>query len=155
MLWEAENPTNVGFKDGKYYAYTDKDIHGNIHTNIGPGLNKTAFPNIDYSKGYTKEELDNIAEEYTLQNLKKINDSLSTMKNGQYHGVRDTLSMGPMLVLTDIAYNVGSAKNKNMPVSFPKLVNSLANGDLDSAKNETRTGNDRRQNIRNSRLIYK
>ena len=156
VLWKMENPRNKGYNksDGKYYAYTDKDSKGNTHTNIGPGLEKNGHPHIDYTRGYTKQELDALAKGTVSSRVQKMTKSLQDMDNSKYAETRDTLSMGPLLSLVDIAYNVGTAKKRNLPEKWPTIVKHLAEGNLEKAKTQTYSGSTRRQKMRNDLLTY-
>lgn len=156
VLWNMENPKNKGFneEDGKYYSYTDKDSNGIKHINIGPGLEKTGHPNIDYSRGYTKEELDSIASTTVADRVVKMSKSLRDMNSKAYNETRDTLSLGPLLAITDIAYNVKTANRKNLPENWPSLIQNLSIGNLEEAKKHTYSGSKRRQKMRNDLLTY-
>lgn len=155
-LWTMENPRNKGYnpKDGLYYAYTDRDANGNIHTNIGPGIEKNGHPNVDYGRGYTREELNEIARETVAQRVDAMRNSLETMQGGKYAITSDTLSLGPLLALTDIAYNAKTSGKKNLPEKWPNLIKALSIGDLEVAKTQTRSGSDRRRDMRNDLLTY-
>lgn len=155
-LWKMENPDNKGYnpRTKLYYSYKDKDASGKIHENIGPGLEKNGHPNIDYSKGYTKKQLDDIAAQDNLKNMQKISKSLSTMEEGKYSKVRDTLSMGPLMTLLDIAYNVKPKQSGNLPEKWPNLIKALSVGNLEGAKKQTYSGSTRRQDMRNDLLVY-
>lgn len=156
VLWKMENPRNRGYNeaDGLYYAYKDKDAKGNVHINIGPGLEKNGHPDIDYSKGYTREELEKLARKTVADRESKMSNSLRTMQNGKYYEARDTLSAGPLLNILDIAYNVGTSKKKNLPESWPKLIDDIANGRLEDAAKHSYSGSRRRWLMRNDLLTY-
>lgn len=156
VLWTMENPRNKGYneEDGLYYAYKDKDKKGKIHINIGPGLEKNGHPNIDYNKGYTREEVEEMAYETVLDRVKNMSESLRTMKDGKYSEARDTLSLGPLLTLTDIAYNVKTDGKKNLPEKWPNLTKRIVEGDLEKAKAQTDSGSERRWLMRNDLLTY-
>lgn len=157
VLWVMENPKNKGYnpEDGLYYAYEDRDADGNVHLNIGPGLESNGHPNIDYSIGHTREELDKFAEKTVRNRVEGVTKSLQNMQEGKYYTTRDTLSMGPLLSLVDIAYNAKTANRKNMPEKWPALVENLATGNLEKARQETYSGSKRRQLMRNDLLTYK
>lgn len=156
VLWKMENPRYKGYnkEDGLFYAYTDVDADGNTHVNIGPGLEQNGHPNIDYTRGYTKAEIDRLARKTVENRVRSMSESLQSMQDGKYAVTRDTLSMGPLLSMVDIAYNARTAKKKNLPEKWPTLVKHLANGDLDRAKEETYSGSKRRQKMRNDLLTY-
>lgn len=151
-----ENPRNKGYnpKDNKYYAYSDIDSNGNTHINIGPGLEKNGHPDIDYTRGYTLDEISGFARTTVGNRVDSMLKSLVEMENGKYKDIRDNLNEGSLLTLTDIAYNGRTARNRNLPESWPKLVNYIATGDLESAKNETYSGSTRRQQMRNDLLTF-
>lgn len=76
------------------------------------------------------------------------------MQDGKYKGVIDTLSLGPRLVIQDIAYNL-KPKSGNMPENWPLLIDALSEGDLERARHETESGSTRRMQMRNQMLNYK
>ena len=158
VLWTMENPTNKGYnkKTGLYYSYIDKDVEGKEHTNIGPGIEKNGHPNVDYSRGYTREELNKIARSTVADRVKAMSESMDTMQDGRYSLTRDTLSMGPLLIMADIAYNAKTEEKKNMPEKWPKLMAKLATGDFDGIikEKQTRSKNERRMFMRNDLLTY-
>lgn len=163
VMWTMENPKNAGYnsKDGKYYVYTDKDANGNIHYNLGPGINKNSDVGnkLDYSnnKGYTKEELNDAIRPDLLLKMDQIMESLHNddIKGTVYGNAADTLSIGPRLVFLDIAHNVRPHGNlrKNMPVKWPSLTQAFMTGDIINAKKHTNSQNERRQLMRND-LLY-
>jgi hypothetical protein len=155
-LWTMENPNNKGFKDGLYYPYTDRDINGKIHYNIGAGIEKNsdiaAINNLDYSgkTGYKKEDLDNMVR-HDLE--KKARESME--ETLEMYPNLDTLSLGNRMILLDIAHNVrprGSKRN-NMPKKWPSLMNGMSTGDIEKIRENTYSGSTRRQNMRND-LIF-
>lgn len=156
VIWKMENPNNKGYdkKTGLYYSYTDKDASGNEHTNIGPGLEKNGHPDIDYTRGYSREQIDRIVNADLVAKMGQVSTNLEEMQDGKYAGVRDTLSIGPLMTLLDIAHNVKTSKKRNMPQSWPSLVKALATGNLEEAKKQTYSGSKRRQDMRNDLLIY-
>lgn len=156
VIWKMENPSNKGYnKDtGLYSKYLDKDKEGNVHINIGPGLEKNGHPNIDYNKSYTRDEIDNFSKATVQNRVYKMSKSLSSMQNGKYAEARDTLSLGPLLSLVDIAYNVKTDGKINLPEKWPKLVKNLAEGNIEEAKKETYSGSTRRQKMRNDLITW-
>ena len=150
ILWTMENPKHKGLNsDGTYSAYEDE-----AGFNFGPGLHAKSN-NLDINKTYTKQELDSIASNIALNYMKQISEDLETMQDGRYAGARDTLSAGPLLTMLDIAYNVKPKNKGNMPQKWPNLTDSLINGNIEKAKENTYSGSTRRQNMRNQMIVYK
>lgn len=156
VLWVMENPEERGYNPytGRYKAYTDKDSSGRVHTNIGPGLEKNGHPNINYTREYPRGELDDLSRETVRNRVSRMSESLKNMQNGKYYETRDTLSLGPLLSLVDIAYNTRTSGRRNLPENWPTLIKNLAEGNLEAAKNETYSGSKRRQKMRNDLLTY-
>lgn len=150
ILWTMENPNHKGLNsDGTYSAYEDE-----AGFNFGPGLHAKSN-NLDINKTYTKQELDSIASNIALNYMKQISEDLETMQDGKYAGARDTLSAGPLLTMLDIAYNVKPKNKGNMPQKWPNLTDSLINGNVEKAKENTYSGSTRRQKMRNQMIVYK
>ena len=150
ILWTMENPKHKGLNpDGTYSAYEDE-----AGFNFGPGLHAKSN-NLDINKTYTKQELDSIASNIALNYMKQISEDLETMQDGKYAGARDTLSAGPLLTMLDIAYNVKPKNKGNMPQKWPNLTDSLINGNIEKAKENTYSGSTRRQKMRNQMIVYK
>lgn len=158
VLWTMENPNNNAYRDGKYYVYQDRGNDGVNRKNIGPGIesHSSIGQKLDYNgkTGYTREYLNGIVQDDLLRGTTKIVKSLNNMENGKYYGVWDTLSVGPKMTLYDIYHNVKNKNKKNLPESWPKLIESIATGDLENAKKETYSGSTRRQKMRNELLKY-
>jgi hypothetical protein len=156
VLWKMENPREKGLnrRDNKYYSYTDKDTSGNTHINIGPGLEKNGHPEIDYNRGHSRREVDTAARATVEKRVDSMLQSLQTMNNGKYAQARDTLSLGPLLSMLDIAYNGRTTGKRNLPEKWPTLVKNITEGDLEAAKRETYSGSKRRQKMRNDLLTY-
>ena len=156
VLWKMENPREKGYNkdDSKYYSYTDVDASGNTHVNIGPGLEQNGHHGIDYNKGYTREQINDFARNTVQNRARSMSNSLRKMDNEKYAETRDTLSLGPLLSLLDIAYNVKTSNKKNLPEKWPTLVKYLAEGNLDEAETQTYSGSKRRQRMRNDLLTY-
>lgn len=150
IVWTMENPNHKGLNlDGTYSAYEDE-----AGFNFGPGLHAKSN-NLDINKTYTKQELDSIASNLALNYMKQISQDLETMQDGRYAGARDTLSAGPLLTMLDIAYNVKPKNKGNMPQKWPNLTDSLINGNIEKAKENTYSGSTRRQKMRNQMIVYK
>ena len=158
VLWTMENPNNNAYRDGKYYVYQDRGNDGVNRKNIGPGIesHSSIGQKLDYNgkTGYTREYLNGIVQEDLLKGTARIVESLNNMQDGKYYGVWDTLSVGPKMTLYDIYHNVKNKNKKNLPESWPKLIESIATGDLEKAKEETYSGSTRRQKMRNELLKY-
>lgn len=151
VLYPMENPNNTGLKDGKYYPYSDKSSP----KNIGPGINYTSDmgKGLDYSgkTGYTREELNEKIRPHLLKNMNEIMYDL----HNKYGTDVDTMSLGNRLILLDISHNVSPRGNRNnMPNAWPKLTGALVTGNHEEAVKNTRSGSNRRQDMRNQ-LLWK
>lgn len=152
VLYTMENPTNAGYRKGKYYPYADISSK----KNLGPGINYTSdiAKGLDFSgkKGYTKKELDKRLRPHLLENMEGIMNDLHDM----YGEDIDTMSLGNRMILLDISHNVRprGRKRGNMPKAWPSLVNGMAAGNIKKIKKNTNSGSTRRQNMRNE-LIFK
>ena len=152
VLYTMENPTNAGYKKGKYYPYADISSK----KNLGPGINYTSdmAKGLDFSgkKGYTKEELNEKIRPHLLENMEGIMSDLHDM----YGENIDTMSLGNRMILLDISHNVRprGSKRANMPNKWPSLVNGMATGNVEKIRRNTNSGSTRRQNMRND-LIFK
>ena len=155
VVWTMENPNNKGYdpNTNTWGVYTDRDKDGNIYYNFGPGLEVTANK-LDKKKRYTRDYLNTLLEKRVSRDAKNIRKSLESMQDGKYKGVIDTLSLGPRLVIQDIAYNL-KPKSGNMPENWPLLIDALSEGDLERARHETESGSTRRMQMRNQMLNYK
>jgi len=152
-----ENPTNEGFnpKTGKYGVYTDRDKDGNIHYNLGPGINKNSNlgKSLNYDSEYTKEELNSKLKPVLLQHINEIDKDLLSFTSKP-----DTISPGNKMILLDIAHNVCPRNNRNnMPLKWPALVTSMIKGNPDIK--EMDSGSTRRRDMRgdlsNKKVITK
>ena len=152
VLWTMENPTNKGLKkDGKYYSYKDSAIK----KNLGPGIAYTSNmgKNLDYSKGYTKEELNAAARAELLPMMKEI----SAQMKAKYGNAADTMSLGNRMIQLDIAHNVRprGSKKANMPITgWPSLSKAFIMGNDASAKKNMYSGSSRRDEMR-KQLLWK
>lgn len=155
VVWTMENPNNKGYdpNTNTWEVYTDRDKDGNTYYNFGPGLEVTANK-LDKKKRYTRDYLNTLLEKRVSRDAKNIRKSLESMQDGKYKGVIDTLSLGPRLVIQDIAYNL-KPKSGNMPENWPLLIDALSEGDLERARHETESGSTRRMQMRNQMLNYK
>lgn len=155
VVWTMENPNNKGYdpNTNTWGVYTDRDKDGNTYYNFGPGLEVTANK-LDKKKRYTRDYLNTLLEKRVSRDTKNIRKSLESMQDGKYKGVIDTLSLGPRLVIQDIAYNL-KPKSGNMPENWPLLIDALSEGDLERARHETESGSTRRMQMRNQMLNYK
>lgn len=151
VLYTMENPTNAGYKEGKYYPYADISSK----KNLGPGINYTSdmAEGLDFSgkKGYTKEELNEKIRPHLLENMEGIMSDLHDM----YGEDIDTMSIGNRMILLDISHNVRprGSKRANMPKKWPSLVNGMATGNVEKIRRNTNSGSTRRQDMRND-LIF-
>lgn len=151
IMWTMENPNNTGYnpKNKKYYVYSDIALA----KNIGPGIAYTSETgkSIDYDKGYTKKELNELIRPELMSHMDEIENQL----HSKYGEAADTMSLGNRLILLDIAHNVKSkgSKKANMPVTgYPTLTKSMITGNNRLAEKNTNSGSSRRQKMRNSIL---
>lgn len=155
VMYTMENPKSRGFRDGKWYPYTDKDIKGNVHYNLGPGINKNSEvgSKLDYSGkvGYTTEQLNSALRPDLMNKMEGITSDLRQMDQNS-----DTMSLGNRMILLDISHNVRPRGNKraNMPSAWPSLVKSMQNGNTQGALNQMNSGSSRRQEMRGD-LLWK
>ena len=152
VLWTMENPTNKGLKkDGKYYSYKDSAIT----KNLGPGIAYTSNmgKDLNYSKGYTKEELNAAARAELLPMMNEI----SSQMKAKYGDAADTMSLGNRMIQLDIAHNVRprGSKKSNMPITgWPTLSKSFITGNDALARKNMDSGSSRRANMR-KQLLWK
>lgn len=153
VLWKMENPHNKGLiKDENgnewYTSYDD----GTIKHNLGPGIAKTSDmgATLDYTKRYSKEDLNAAAR----SGLLKLMNQISNQMYNKYGDAYKNMSIGDRLVLLDIAYNVSPRSGaKNMPVTgWPTLAQALIDRDYNKAQTNTYSGSSRRQQMRNQLL---
>lgn len=153
-MYTFENPTSKGYKNGKWYPYTDKDISGNTHYNIGPGIesNSDMGDNLNYtgSIGYTTDYLNSLVREDLLLKMRGIRSDLHDM----YDENTDTMSLGNRMILLDIAHNVAprGKKKGNMPKAWPSLIGAMVEGDSKRAIKEMYSGSTRRRDMRSDLL---
>ena len=151
VLYTMENPTNKGFRDGKYYPYADSSSP----KNLGPGINYTSDvgQKLDFSgkKGYTKEELNEVLRPDLLAKMADIMTDLHDM----YKEDADTMSMGNRQILLDTSHNVRprGRKRANMPKAWPSLVKGMMNGDTKAVYKNTYSGSKRRQLMKNDLMF--
>ncbi len=154
VVYTMENPTNKGLTDKGWTKYIDKDSKGNTHTNIGPGIESHSDVGaaIDYDSTYSTGQINNKLRPDLLKKMEGIMEDL----HKEYGEAADTMSMGNRLILLDIAHNVRprGSKRKNMPSSWPSLVDGMMSGNTDKAKANTNSGSTRRQDMRND-LLWK
>jgi hypothetical protein len=152
VLWTMENPTNKGLKkDGKYYSYKDSAIT----KNLGPGIAYTSNmgKGLNYSKGYTKEELNAAARAELLPMMNEI----SSQMKAKYGDAADTMSLGNRMIQLDIAHNVRprGSKKSNMPITgWPTLSKAFITGNDALARKNMDSGSSRRANMR-KQLLWK
>ena len=153
VVWTMENPKNKGLnkRTGKYYKYRDSSLP----INIGPGIAYTSnvAKGINFKKGYTKQELNNKLRPELLKSMNEINRQM----HKEYGEDADTLSMGNRLIQLDIAHNVRphGSKKSNMPITgWPTLTKAMMTGNKELIEQNTNSGSDRRQDMRNM-LIWK
>lgn len=142
---------NKGYNesDQLYYTYADDSLP----KNIGPGIAYTSDigSQIDYNRGYTKDELNNHARSGLLKLMNEISDQM----HQKYGDDADTMSLGNRLIQLDIAYNVRPRGNKkaNMPITgWPTLTEALMTENDAVARKNTYSGSRRRSNMRNQLL---
>ena len=102
LAWQSENPNNRGLNaDGTYSPYPDPKGGGLM--DVGPGiLVGTTIPN---KKSYTRQELDDVAYQYGLDSLKKIEAAY----NAYYgDGAFDNVPAANRLIMLDTRYRTGS-----------------------------------------------
>lgn len=153
VLWGMENPYNRGRVEGTdmYGVYTDKTIDNRVINNLGPGLASTGNHKdsrgnrLDYSKKYSRKELNQIAYNYLLPQVKKAGKQLVDIYGKD---IWRNLTDGDIGVIIDNAYNVGSSNNANMPSKFPKMIKAMINKNVEEANDNMYTGSYIRQNLR-------
>lgn len=151
VLYTMENPTNKGFRDGKYYPYADSSSP----KNLGPGINYTSDigQKLDFSgkRGYTKEELNEILRPDLLAKMADIMTDLHDM----YKEDADTMSMGNRQILLDTSHNIRprGRKRANMPKAWPRLVKGMMDGDTETVYKNTYSGSKRRQLMKNDLMF--
>lgn len=154
VLTTMENPRSKGFRNGKWYPYTDVDKQGRTHKNIGPGIesNSDMGKRLDYSgkTGYTTQQLEEIIRPDLLQKMEGINSDLHQMIGED----ADTMSLGNRMILLDISHNVRprGSKRANMPSGWPSLVESFHTGNTGSAVSNMDSGSSRRRDMRSDLL---
>ena len=128
-LWENENPSNVGYKKGKYYPH--KSPEGGAAT-IGPGFKLgSGSHNIstrEANKGVTKTRLNQEARRIGKQHLNAVDQFLNY---GQTTNPADTVSPQIKMGLMDLRHQVGPLNE------WGKLRNAVLKGDLDRIKKES------------------
>ena len=128
-LWENENPNNVGYKKGKYYPH--KSPEGGKMT-IGPGLKLGSgshrISEREAKRGVTKPRLNQEMRRVAKGYFKDVDAAIN---NGQTTNPADTVSPQIKAGLADILHQTGSLKK------WPKLINSVREGDLEKIKEES------------------
>ena len=169
-LWQDENPTKKGFNGNRYKSFNTKVKYSKNHEllpysndgyqhDVGAGINVEALKASNKKSdnmlgkkadavGLSQQEVDSLMYNKINQNLDKVNEALKP-----YTQLTDTVSPQIKLGLADLRYQAGSLGQ------FPKLLEAVAKGDLQTIHNENRVktnnkGDSRRQNIRNERYFY-
>ena len=155
-VWANENPNNVGYKKGKYYPH--KSPEGGKMT-IGPGLKLGSgshrISEREAKRGVTKPRLNQEMRRVAKGYFKDVDAAIN---NGQTTNPADTVSPQIKAGLADILHQTGSLKK------WPKLINSVREGDLEKIKEESivtwRDNNGvlhedtRRNNLRNKKYWH-
>lgn len=128
-VWANENPNNVGYKKGKYYPH--KSPEGGKMT-IGPGLKLGSgshrISEREAKRGVTKPRLNQEMRRVAKGYFKDVDTAIN---NGQTTNPADTVSPQIKAGLADILHQTGSLKK------WPKLINSVREGDLEKIKEES------------------
>lgn len=151
-IWNFENPQHRGLVNGIYRPF--KTANGNIDIGAGIDISKQtpAFRRKAY-KGLTSEEMH---KELTRRAGQKLQQALKALK--PYTNFPDTVSPQIITGLADLSYQVGSLGG------YPKLLQSVAEGDLNGIQRESRVMfknkngqmqfDKRRYDARNSNYFY-
>lgn len=151
-IWNFENPQRRGLVNGIYRPF--KTANGNIDIGAGIDISKQtpAFRRKAY-KGLTSEEMH---KELTRRAGQKLQQALKALK--PYTNFPDTVSPQIITGLADLSYQVGSLGG------YPKLLQSVAEGDLNGIQRESRVMfknkngqmqfDKRRYDARNSNYFY-
>lgn len=129
--WANENPTNRGYKNGKYTPYPDPNGRGQ---DVGPGL--LIGKGIQNKTSYTKDELDNTAYAIGQKALQNIGDAYNKRYGSKnYPTPFDTVSVAPKLLMLDTRY-----QNGTLPIDkWPSLYQAVADGDWGEAIKQSRS----------------
>lgn len=125
-IWNLENPQHRGLVNGIYRPF--KTANGNIDIGAGIDISKQtpAFRRKAY-KGLTPEEMH---KELTRRAAQKLQQASKALR--PYTNFPDTVSPQIVAGLADLSYQVGSLKG------YPKLLQSVAKGDLKGIQRESR-----------------
>lgn len=125
-LWEMENSSHRGYRNGKYYPY----ITPNGNEDIGPGIDMSKQTNEFRNRarrGLTNAQVSMEVNQRIDKNLKEVDKELL-----KYTLFPDTISPQIKEGLVDLQYQVGSLK------SYPKLMSAVAHGDLNAIRKESK-----------------
>lgn len=136
-LWDNENAQGKlmingkgGYSNGRYYPYTTNDGR----TDIGPGFHYDSqspeFQEKARSQGFTKEELDSLAQD-RLQNEKHFIDEKIIKEGGDPTKVTNDVYGG----LFDMYWQL----NNGLYNDFPNFWKAVANQDYTGMRRESRT----------------
>lgn len=156
VVWKMENPYLKGYNpiSKKFSVYRDSGNVNDLH-NLGPGIAHTsdAGKNLDYTKSYTRSELNDELRPDLLQKMEQINKQM----HEKYGDAADTLSLGNRLIQLDIAHNTRprGKKQANMPITgWPSLTQAMMEGNYSGIVSNLYSGSKRRAEMR-SDLIWK
>lgn len=126
-IWNAENPQRLGYRDGKYYPF----VTANGNTDIGPGIDlgqQTQAFKQRARQGFTPQQMNQEVKTRVAHQLVKVDEEL-----GKHTHATDTVSPQIKEGLADLRWQVGSLGG------FPKLLKSVATGDLKGIQEESKT----------------
>ena len=151
-LWLFENPQRRGFVNGLYYPF----VTANGNTDIGAGIDmskQTAAFRKEAQRGLTPQRMNQELYKRANEHLRKVDTALR-----RYTNYPDTVSPQIKEGLADLRYQVGSLGG------YPKLLQSVAKGDLNGIRRESRVmfknkkgqmqSDKRRYDARNSNYFY-
>ena len=134
-LWLFENPQRRGFVNGLYYPF----VTANGNTDIGAGIDmskQTAAFRREAQRGLTPQRMNQELNKRVNEHLRKVDTALR-----RYTNYPDTVSPQIKEGLADLRYQVGSLGG------YPKLLQSVAKGDLNGIQRESRVMFKRRKYI--------
>lgn len=126
-LWEFENPQRLGYKNGLFRPF----VTPNGNTDFGPGIDlrqQTAAFRRRAQQGFTQQQMDQEVRKRVDRQLIKVDGEL-----GKYTHATDTVSPQIKEGLADLRWQTGSL------TGFPKLLKSVATGNLRGIQEETKT----------------
>lgn len=126
-LWQFENPNRQGLVNGKFYPF--KTANGN--TDFGPGIDlgqQTLAFRQKAQQGFTPQQMNQEVKTRIGHQFVKVDEEL-----GKYTHATDTVSPQIKEGLADLRWQVGSLGG------FPKLLKSVATGDLNGIQEESKT----------------